>query len=288
MESTPQYHYVTDRLRTFFKEEKGFVEVPAAYRQSILAACEDPRTIITYSLGGVEYPLPQTGQMWLEIELMKNKNAQGMFCLGPSYRDEPFIIEGRHQRLFPMFDFESHGTIDDLRKLESDLLVFLGFEKPKSVLYEDACERYDVSTIEAEQEARMMKDVGTAITLERFPFRSNPFFVMKRCSDGLYNKIDVLLYGMETIGSAERSTNVEEMRELFFTTSEGKFAELLFTKFSKERVLKELEDYLVLPHFPRFGGGIGVTRLARAMQEAGLLDVSFTAQQQPAYTQPSL
>ncbi len=288
MESSPEYHYVTDRLRTFFKEEKGFVEVPAAYRQSILAACEDHRTITTYSLGGIEYPLPQTGQMWLEIELMKNPSFKGTFCLGPSYRDEPFIVEGRHKRLFPMFDFESHGTLDDLRKLESDLLVFLGFEKPKQVMYEDACERYDVSTIEVEQEARMMKDIGNAISLERFPYRSNPFFVMKRCPDGLYNKIDILLYGMETIGSAERSTNVKEMRELFFTMSEGKFSELLFTKFGRERVLKELEDYLALPHFPRFGGGIGVTRLARAMQEAGLLDVSFTTQQQSAYTQPSL
>ncbi len=36
-------------------------------RLSILAACEDPTTISTYNYAGEVWPLPQTGQMWLEI-----------------------------------------------------------------------------------------------------------------------------------------------------------------------------------------------------------------------------
>lgn len=36
-------------------------------------------------------------------------------------------------------------------------------------------------------------------------------------------------------------------------------------KFGKERVLKELEEFLSLDLFPRFGGGIGMTRMMRAM-----------------------
>ena len=39
--------------------------------------------------------------------------------------------------------------------------------------------------------------------------------------NGTAYKIDVICYGFETIGSAERSTNVEEMIETFDTISDG-------------------------------------------------------------------
>jgi aspartyl/asparaginyl-tRNA synthetase len=87
---------------------------------------------------------------------------------------------------------------------------------------------------------------------------------MKHRGDGIYNKIDVILYGQETIGSAERSCDVEEMRHTFYTISEGGYAAKLFELFGKERVEKELEEFLSFTFFPRFGGGIGLTRLARA------------------------
>ena len=93
---------------------------------------------------------------------------------------------------------------------------------------------------------------------------------MKRDSAEIFNKIDVILYGMETIGSAERSTDVQEMRDYFFNISNGQYAQLLFSSFGKERVIKELDEYLSLPMIPRFGGGIGVTRMARAMACAGI------------------
>jgi hypothetical protein len=40
----------------------------------------------------------------------------------------------------------------------------------------------------------------------------------------------------------------------------------LFELFGKERVEKELEEFLSHDFFPRFGGGIGMTRLARAYE----------------------
>lgn len=79
-------------------------------------------------------------------------------------------------------------------------------------------------------------------------------------------KIDVLLHGMETIGSAERSTNPQEMRERFHAISDGGYAKMLYSKFTKERVEKELENFLSLPFFPRSGGGIGITRMIRALK----------------------
>lgn len=271
MEDLKSFNEINRKLRSFFQDRKGFVEVPAQSRLSILAACEDPRTISQFVFSGVNYPLPQTGQMWLEVELLKNPDLKGVFCQTTSYRNEPNPIPGRHDKIFPMFEFEARGTIEDLKQLEKELLEFLGFATPISVDYEEICEKYGVDELEAEHEEQIQKDFGPSVSLEMFPQRTHPFWNMKHFKSGIFNKVDVLLYGMETIGSAERSTNVEEMRQNFLTISKGGYSKLLFSQFSKDRVMEELNNYLSLKMFPRFGGGIGITRLRRAMKLAGLL-----------------
>lgn len=275
MQDIHAYNYIVRQLRRFFQDEKGYVEVPSQSRLSILAACEDPKTISQFVFSGVNYPLPQTGQMWLEIELLKNPKLPGVICQTTSYRNEPFPIPGRHDKIFPMFEFESHGDMNELRKTELELLKFLGFNTPVDCLYEDVCQRYGIREIKSDNELTLQQDYGNAILLQKFPVRTDPFWNMKHDSNGIFSKIDVILYGMETIGSAERSTNVAEMRDYFFNISEGQYAKLLFNAFGKERVVKELDEYLALPMFPRFGAGIGVTRLARAMRLAGLIPSEF-------------
>jgi hypothetical protein len=56
------------------------------------------------------------------------------------------------------------------------------------------------------------------------------------------------------------------MKHNFYTIEDGKYCAKLFELFGKERVEKELEEFLSFEFFPRFGGGIGMTRLARAYQ----------------------
>ena len=270
------YNHIVRQLRRFFQEKKNFVEVPAQSRLSILAACEDPETISQFVFSGVNYPLPQTGQMWLEAEILQHPGVAGVFCATTSYRNEPFPIPGRHDKIFPMFEFEAAGGMNELKKLETELLGFLGFPAPVSCLYEDMCNQYGVSEIKSEHEMLLQQDYGNIVLLEKFPQRTHPFWNMKHDANGVYNKVDVVLYGMETIGSAERSSNVTEMRENFSNLSDGNYAKLLFNAFGKERVMQELDQYLSLPMFPRFGGGIGVTRLARAMKLAGLIPESET------------
>lgn len=279
MQNIFSYNQITSQLREFFQEKKGFVEVPAQSRLSILAACEDPKTVSSFTFDNVIYPLPQTGQMWLEYELLKNPGVPGVFCITTSYRNEPHPIPGRHNKIFPMFEFEAAGGFDELQRIERELLLFLGFQAPVSWQYLDACKQYDVDILQAEQETCMWHEMGNVISLEKFPLHSNPFWNMKQCN-GIFNKIDVILYGMETIGSAERATDAHEMREYFFTISNGEYAQLLFDMFGKDRVVKELDEYLALDMFPRFGGGIGVTRLERAMHLAGLLDQPSAYMQQ--------
>lgn len=271
MQDIHSYNYIIQQMRRFFSETKKFIEVPSQSRLSILAACEDPKTISQFVFSGVNYPLPQTGQMWLEIELLKNPNVPGVFCSTTSYRNEPFPIPGRHDKIFPMFEFEAAGDMNVLRELEAELLEFLGFPRPTSLQYEDICRQYEIHEIKSDHELILQRDYGDNISLENFPLRTDPFWNMKHNKHGIFNKIDVVLFGMETMGSAERSTNVTEMREFFYNLSGGQYCQLLFNAFGRERVEAELEEYLSLPMFERFGGGIGVTRMARAMKLAGII-----------------
>jgi elongation factor P--beta-lysine ligase len=193
MKNTLQYNAMVSLLRRFFQEKKGFIEVPAQSRLSILAACEQPETIAQFTLNNTVYPLPQTGQMWLEHELLLNPQWPGVFCITTSYRDEPNPIEGRHSRIFPMFEFESHGTIEDLKLLEEELLLFLGFAQPVSLLYADVCKKYETEIIEADHEC-ILENISTVISLEQFPARTQPFWNMKYAGNGIYHKIMSILW----------------------------------------------------------------------------------------------
>lgn len=266
MKNTKIYDELVQKMREFFLK-RGFVEVPTQSRLSILAACENPHSVKTFEYGGLMWPLPQTGQMWLEYELLKNPEWEGVFCISTSYREEKNPIPGRHELIFPMFEFESKGGIEEMLKLESELLEWLGFEEPVSVKYDDVCEEYGgVPILENEHEQRMWDEKGSVVSLQYFPRRTNPFWNMKNNNGEIFNKVDVILYGQETIGSAERSCDVEKMREMFYTIEDGGYSAKLFELFGKERVEKELEEFLSFRFFPRFGGGIGMTRLARAYQ----------------------
>ena len=270
MKDTKNYNELVQKMRQFFLK-KGFIEVPTQSRLSILAACENPHSIATFEYLGQIWPLPQTGQMWLEYELLKNPEWEGVFCISTSYRQEANPIAGRHENIFPMFEFESKGDMTDLVKLEADLLKHLGFKKPVVVDYEEGCKKYAAGgpIIESEHEEEMWKDLGGVISLQNFPIRTNPFWNMKRGEDGNFNKVDVILFGQETIGSAERSCDAKEMRKMFYNIENGAYSEKLFSLFGVERVKAELNDFLSLDFFPRFGGGIGLTRLARAYELNG-------------------
>jgi aspartyl/asparaginyl-tRNA synthetase len=254
-------------LRSFFLA-KGFQEVHTQNRLSILAACEDPFNVATYNYAGQVWPLPQTGQMWLEHELLTEPNSKGFFCVSTSYRQEPNAIPGRHDIIFPMFEFEMPGNIDDLKEMEYELVDYLGFEKPYEMTYADWQSHYGVEgELEAEHETKMYEDFTTAMITD-FPEFTSPFWNMSRYpGDTESKKIDVILGGMETIGSAERSCNVEQMRDTFHTITEGAYSELLFKLFGKERVQAELEEFLKFDFFPRVGGGIGITRLISALDK---------------------
>ena len=256
-------------LRSFFLD-KGFLEVHTQNRLSILAACEDPFNVATYKYAGQVWPLPQTGQMWLEHELLSKPDSKGFFCVSTSYRQEPNAIPGRHDIIFPMFEFEMPGDIDDLKAMEYELVDYLGFEKPTEKTYADWQKHYGLgsnSDLTADEEGKMYDEFNTALITD-FPEFTSPFWNMSRYEDGITSKkIDVILGGMETIGSAERSTDVDQMRDTFHTITEGQYSQLLYNLFGKDRVEAELEEFLKFDFFPRVGGGIGMTRMIAAIDK---------------------
>ena len=256
-------------LRSFFLD-KGFLEVHTQNRLSILAACEDPFNVATYQYAGNTWPLPQTGQMWLEHELLSSPDSKGFFCVSTSYRQEPNAIPGRHDIIFPMFEFEMPGNVDDLKAMEYELCEYLGFGNITEKTYAEWQQHFGLSAdteMEAQQELDMEKEFGQTL-ITNFPELTSPFWNMARNDDGnTAKKMDVILGGMETIGSAERSCDVDMMRDTFHSIVDGEYAELLFKLFGKERVEAELEKFLEFDFFQRVGGGIGITRMIPALEK---------------------
>ena len=123
-----------------------------------------------------------------------------------------------------------------------------------------------------DHEARLYADHGPVYFLKDFPEYTDPFWNMRRYDNSdLAKKVDVIICGQETIGSAERSCDPEDMRHRFMTISNGGYANTLFSRFGKQRVLDEFEYFLKHQFFPRSGGGIGMTRMLRALREKSLV-----------------
>ena len=255
-----KYSETVDLLRSFFLS-KGFLEVHTQNRLSILAACEDPETVATYNYEGEVWPLPQTGQMWLEYELLSDPSAEGFFCVSTSYRAEPNPVNGRHETIFPMFEFEMKGGVAQLKQMEIELCKYLKLPDLEIESYDDWSNKFNKKELDHDDE----NEIGYGMITD-FPEFTSPFWNMARNRDGTSKKIDVILGGMETIGSAERSTDKKQMRDTFHTISDGEYANLLYKLFGKERVEYELEKFLEFEFFPRSGGGIGMQRLMSALK----------------------
>tara|TARA_B100000424_G_scaffold245384_1_gene216348 strand:- start:731 stop:1582 length:852 start_codon:yes stop_codon:yes gene_type:complete len=268
-----KFNKVINKLREFFLS-KNFIEVHTQNRLSILAACEDPFNVQTFQYTGKVWPLVQTGQMWLEYEILSKPDVAGYFCVTTSYRMEPNPVPGRHDVIFPMFEFEFKGDINELVELQKELLVHLGYNK--SNFYENdykaIAEEFGTIELEHEHEEKLYTDKSPVAFIKNFPEFTSPFWNMRRNpDDDTSYKVDVILSGMETFGSAEREVDKDVMRAKFESIMEGSYKNKLFELFGEERTRAELEEYLELNFIKRSGCGIGVTRLIKSMEKENLI-----------------
>ena len=268
-----EFDMVVNKLRSFFLS-KNFVEVSTQNRLSILAACEDPFNVACFDYADLRWPLPQTGQMWLEYEILKNPDVAGYFCLTTSYRLEKDPVEGRHDIIFPLFEFETHGNMDNLIELEKELLEHLGYDIEKIIVkkYQEIAQELNTIELDHEHENKLYTDFSSTYFITDFPEFTSPFWNMKRDdTESTAKKVDIILSGQETIGSAEREINKDEMLTRFKTIMNGGYREKLIELFGEERIMNEMKDYLNFNFFERCGGGIGITRLIRSMKAEGLI-----------------
>jgi len=272
-----EFDAVVSKLREFFRGRKEFTECHGQSRLSILSACEQPENIAEFNYVGKPYCLPQTTQLQLEFELLDDPTHKGLFSVCTSYRQEPNPTPGRHNLIFPLFDFEMHGDMEDLLQFERELCEFLGYgpaDSFKRFTYDEVCKMYDVKDgiLDHDHEQRLCDDHGAVVFITDFPNRSDPFWNMMQHDNGTHaKKIDVIMSGMETIGSAQRSSDPAQMREMFDTIADGGYKQILYDRFSEERTEAEMKDFLSLPFITRSGGGIGITRLISSMKKEGLL-----------------
>ena len=271
--NSEKYNKVVKKLRNFFIN-KNFIEVHTQNRLSILAACEDPFNVQMFNYNGKSWPLPQTGQMWLEYEILKNPEVAGYFCMTTSYRMEPNPVPGRHDLIFPLFEFEFKGNMQELIELEKELLTHLGYNSTKFYVntYENIAREFNTRELEHEHEERLYNEKSATAFITDFPEFTHPFWNMKRnISNNTAYKVDVILSGQETIGSAEREVDVKTMFKRFKTIMNGDYKDKMYELFTETRTDNELKEYFDMNFFTRCGGGIGVTRLMRSMEKEGLL-----------------
>jgi len=270
-----EYDWCVQKFRAFFAK-KGMIEVPTQSTVDILSACEDTQNLGTFTYVDKQiYPLKQTGQMVLEHELLTHPKAAGFFCSTVSYRFEKCPKPGRHEFVFPMMEFEIHGDLNALIQFERELLEFFGFGKATSFpqdTYLNVCKKYGVTELTHEHEEQLKKDYGNVFFLTDFPSFTSPFWNMKRNQDGtIAKKCDVIMNGIETIGSAERSCDTKVMRDEFHKIMDGNYAKALFDHFGKERVEAELDVFFSHTFIERSGAGLGVNRMIAALKAAKLM-----------------
>jgi len=251
-------------MRTFF-QKKGFVEVYSLPARNILATRENLVPIVRYKYQGREWH--QTGHLALEHILLDNPEIAGCYTVSDAAT--------------PMLEFESRGDMNELINMKKELLNHVGFEKknlqsPFHVPffdypagdYLDMMKKYN--TKELDHDHMIEQDYGAVFFLKHFPMHTIPFWNVK--NDGnLSSKVDVILHGIKTIESAERSCDKDDMLSRFLSINGGDYNRLLCNKFGKRVVEKHMDVFLGRDFIPRYGGGIRVTRMIRAMEMSDLI-----------------
>lgn len=257
-----------------FREVLGGTEVFVQHLPSILAACENPHSILTFMFNTTQevWAMPQTNQMWLEFYLLENRVEDICHTITYSYRDE-VGLELRHpdrtiNKSFVMIEWERKGNFELLIKTITELVFAIGFDTIVEVNYEDVCKEFGVTiiddSIEKQLNSRYNADV---VLLKYFPERTHPFWNMEYDQNvRAFKKVDVIINGEECGGGAERSTDRYLQHSRFYSIENGEYSKTLFDKFGMERVQKELNKYLDLTFFERIGMGWGLSRLVKAVK----------------------
>ena len=233
--SPRQFETIVRPLRRFFTS-RGFLEVNTQGRASILSAWESPGRLQTYMSAGALWPLPQSGAAWLELELAKEPNAAGFFCLTNSYGGMSAETVPR-----PIFEFAFRGKQEDLRKL----VVALTGELDDAGLLRcgDTPWRVEENTLVAENHFWNVAVDGEIGGEQRA------------------RNTDIYVGNKRIIHAAERSQNKKEMEFAFIVSQDGRHSTDLFGRFGRARTATEFSEYVNTCSFPRCTGVVDMAGL---------------------------
>lgn len=230
----------------------------------------------TLSSRGNIYAIECVEQLENNITPKPLELPKGYFAHNTSIRNESRAGDGRREFKFPLTEFEfqnenEESGFDELVEFLSKLFVHLGFDTPKLVYYEEECQKFGVEMIEDKEEQLLCDKYGSVVLLGKFPLRTDPYWNMRHAGFGIYDKIDVIVHGFESAGTAVRSCNVSEMRDQIVLQDKGNYIRTMYQFFGNQRVEEEIEEYLDYKFIPRCGGGLGMSRIIRGMKIEGLL-----------------
>ena len=262
---------ITKKLRRFF-DKKGWVEVYTQNTLHLLSVHEDTNILSNFNYDGMIWPLPQTAKITLDYELLKHSDWKGVFCLSTCFKNSSDQLDTSDNKIVPMYEFIMRGNMEDLIHIEAELLHYLGLGEIDQFVYKKystLLEKYDINEL---NNKLIYDDIGSVVFLKEYPNDNSTFWNTKLATNKLTLKnINVIINGIKVIHSAEMSVNKEDMREQFNKMNNKNYTNILFSNYGKERVEKEVEDYLKLDFFTRAGGYIDITKFINIMKLNNLL-----------------
>lgn len=87
------------------------------------------------------------------------------------YRHEKNPVPGRHDVIFPLFEFETRGNFEDLCNLVKELLAFLGFKTDDDGQfpgddYMNVAAKYGVKELDHDHETMINEEYGEVFFLK--------------------------------------------------------------------------------------------------------------------------
>lgn len=231
-----RYNTVIHLLRKFL-DKLNFIELFTQNKLGILTICDDPKAMCTFNYGGYVWPLPQSSIIWLEHELFTNPDLAGIYTVCTTYKNDPNYSKKKSDNILeadvvvPNFEFVTFGEYSEIILLVVNLLQELGFlEKYTFVNYNQLVKRHGSTNLSID----VLAPTKGVTFVEHVP---NQKWGMKYTSK-------VYIYQTEILSFSEHLKDSNDLLETFFTLDNGHLSEYLYAQFSKERVDKELFNFI--------------------------------------------
>lgn len=261
-----KYSILINLIRNFLNK-LNFIELFTQNKLSILTICNDPKSMCTFNYGGYVWPLPQSGIIWLEHELInlnEMNNPGGIYTMCTCYKNDPNYTRKMSENIFeadivtPIFEFAAFGQYSDMQTMVINLLQELGFRTKFNIInYNQIAKKRGSRELD-------ITDIVTDKIVTFLEYIPNPKWGMKYTTQVIILQTDVLTF-------SEHITDSNDLLETFYTYDNGSLAEYLYSQFSKERVDDELYKFINTREKNIVSCSINIPNLMNVMYKLNML-----------------